>query len=72
LRCFTSNKVVPKDVDVTGMVEYLDLNNNPTYWADEILKNKSYVRKSTTEEIKKSGYDIYQVAKNIQEWYLSK
>ncbi|MGD6942442.1 glycosyltransferase family 1 protein [Cytobacillus gottheilii] len=72
LKCFTSNKVVPKDVDVTGLVRFLDLNNSPKLWADEILRNKSYSRVSTNEEIRMSGYDIYQVAQEIQEWYLKK
>ncbi|MDC3411850.1 glycosyltransferase family 1 protein [Terrihalobacillus insolitus] len=72
LKCFTSNKVVPKDVNVTGLVRFLDLNKAPTYWAYEILRNSSYLRGSTTEDIKKYGYDIYYVAQDIQEWYVSK
>jgi glycosyltransferase involved in cell wall biosynthesis len=72
LKCFTSKKVVPNDVDVTGLVKFLDLNNSPRHWAEEILRNKSYLRVSNIKEIRMSGYDIYQVAQEIQEWYLFK
>lgn len=72
LQCFTSNKVVPSDVNVTGLVRFLDLESPPSYWAEEILRNTSYLRRSTTDEIKKSGYDIYEVAQDVEEWYSCK
>ncbi|MFC0654261.1 glycosyltransferase, partial [Lederbergia wuyishanensis] len=72
LKCFTSNKVVPESVNVTGLVEFIDLEKSPEHWAGEIFRKKDYQRKNTINDIKKSGYDITQVANEIQVWYESK
>lgn len=74
LKCFTSDKVVPKEVNLLGLVNFIDLNKSAEYWASEVLRkeNKRYARENTTEIIKKLGYDIKQIARELQEWYISK
>jgi glycosyltransferase involved in cell wall biosynthesis len=72
LKCFTSNKVVPKDVNVTGLVNFLDLDKSAQYWANRIMTNKNYRRNLTLDTIKGAGYDVYQIATNLQKWYEEK
>jgi glycosyltransferase involved in cell wall biosynthesis len=71
LECFTSNKVVPKEVDVADLVEFVDLDKSAQVWADKILNVYSYERNNTTDIIKTGGYDICQVVEDLQKWYLS-
>ncbi|WP_042345885.1 glycosyltransferase family 1 protein [Bacillus massiliigorillae] len=69
LNCFTSNKVVPADVNITNLVKFMDLSKSAKQWAKEILLTKNDKRKMTKEDIEKAGYDIHQVTKNLQKWY---
>ncbi|MGI6537820.1 MAG: glycosyltransferase family 1 protein [Caldicoprobacterales bacterium] len=69
LPCYTSNKVVPKEVDITGMVKFIDLEDNPNVWAQEILKGRDYKRKSNINKIVNAKYDIAQIAAELEKWY---
>src|SRR6056297_1148001 len=72
LKCFTSDKVVPRGVNVSGLVEFLDLDKPALYWANCIMKSKNYERRLLGSRIKDEGYDIYQVVGDVQKWYLLK
>jgi glycosyltransferase involved in cell wall biosynthesis len=72
LRCFTSKDVVPEEVDLTGLVEFINLNKKPEHWAEQILKcSVGYNRKSKTKEVKNAGYDIKEMAKDFQDFITS-
>ncbi len=70
LKCFTSKDVVPLDVKVTNLLEYISLNSSPDIWANKILKYKcGYERKDTSKEIINSGYDIKVQSEWFQKFY---
>lgn len=70
LPCFTSKDVVPGDVDVTGLVEFISLQNTPSQWAERIAKADVSVRSNTTDIIAEKGYDNKENARKLQELYL--
>ena len=72
LKCFTSLGVVPNEVNVTGQVEFIDLNKSSKEWAELILKSSNYTRYRHGSKIKAAGYDIKLVAKEMEKWYLEK
>ena len=52
-----ASDVVPKEAKVTELLHYISLKKSPEVWAREILKYENgYVKRDTTEEIKKKGY----------------
>lgn len=70
LRCFTSAKVVPKDVKVTDLLEFIDLNDSSEIWANSILQAEyCYPRDEYYKQIIKAGYDIEDCSKKMQEFY---
>lgn len=69
LKCFVSTGI-PKEVDKTGLVTFLPLEDGADKWADMILVYKHYVRRSYVEELKVAGYDAETSAKNLQDFYL--
>lgn len=70
LKCFISDTVT-KEIDLEcGLTEFISLEKSPEKWADIIDKNKNYLRKDTTESLRKHGYDMTENAKNLQNIYL--
>jgi len=70
LHCITSD-VVPQESNVTNLIEYISLNKPSSYWAEKVLSLASgYERKDMQEEIKQAGFDIKEVAKWMEEFYL--
>lgn len=71
LKCFTSKDVVPLDVKVTNLLEYISLNSSSDIWANKILEYKfGYERKDTSKEIINSGYDIKSQSNWFQKFYI--
>lgn len=71
LPCFISD-TIPDDCIVTkGLVKKLSLNVSPKIWAEEIIKKKSYNKHDTSEELKISGYDIFDSSKQLEEFYIN-
>jgi len=70
LPCFVSN-VITKETKITDNIHYLSLNAGPEKWSDEILKVVSSNRKDFSDEIYKSGFDILDVSKKLEDVYLS-
>jgi glycosyltransferase involved in cell wall biosynthesis len=63
---------VPREVQVTDLVEFISLNNSAKFWAEHIIKYSiGYNRKKTDNQIIKSGYDINNSAKLLEDYYLS-
>lgn len=69
LKIVTSTTVT-KEVNITGLVTYVSLETPETEWANIVINNLNYERKNTLNKIKTGGYDIYENAKNLQNFYL--
>lgn len=70
LRCYLSD-IIPEEVKITDLVNFISLNESPKTWADKILENRNYKRKDMTEKIKASGYDIKTEIKKVEQFYLN-
>lgn len=71
LMVYTSSENIPKDVKVTNNLQFISLKKSANIWANNILKNINYIRKNHYEEIKKSGYDIDNEVKILENFYLN-
>lgn len=72
LKCIFSSEVT-RQTSITSNVEYISLNESPKYWAIEIVKwYNSYLRCDMSKEIIDAGYDIYNQAKVLQDYYLER
>ena len=71
LPCFLSDKV-PEACKITDSVYYIALSESARTWASQILSVKGKERKNTYQEIKNSGYDIEQNAKQLENFYIKK
>lgn len=72
LKCVFSEGIT-REVDITGLVDFLNLSDGPQKWAEKILLYKDQCnRKNVRELIQKSGYDISVTSKWIQEFYMEK
>ncbi len=60
-------------VDVTGNVKFLDIKEtSKKMWVEEMLKiNKDKERKDESEKVKRKGYDIKDVAKELEKIYIN-
>ena len=69
LKCFVSTGI-PKEVDKTGLVTFLPLSDGAKNWAEIIIANRNYVRRSYLCELKQAGYDAETSAKHLEQLYL--
>lgn len=69
LKCFASLGV-PKEANITGLVEYLPLDEGPTIWANAILRYKNgYQRETQTEKFAERDYDIGKASRELETLY---
>ena len=68
LRCVVSDGV-PRESDKTGLVSFLSLDQGVDFWADYLVKEIGYNRRSYLDEIKKAGYDAVTSSSNLQVFY---
>jgi len=64
LSCVVSN-AVSSDANITGLIEYVDLNQSTKVWAEHILKTCEKERLDTKEQLKKAGYSIQDTAEQV-------
>lgn len=64
LSCVVSN-TVSGDANITGLIEYVDLNQSTKVWADHILEACDKERLDTKEQLKKAGYSIQDTAQQV-------
>ncbi|MCB2339586.1 glycosyltransferase family 1 protein [Clostridium estertheticum] len=69
LPCVISD-TIPKEVNITGLVKCLNLNDSIENWARKIIESGNIERQNTQVEIIKYGYDISKNAEWLQEFYL--
>lgn len=71
LKIFASD-AVPQEANITDYFNYISLKESAEEWAKKILECKNgYVRRDCSNEIIRAGYDIKEVAKNIEDIYIS-
>ena len=61
---------IPSEVDITGDVEFLSLDDSPAVWANKLLECKGKSKSDNREKIINSGYDIYSTANYLQQFYI--
>ena len=69
LKCFASTGV-PQEADKTGLVSFIPLDKGPHYWAEQIVDQLPYTRRSYLHEMQEAGYDAETSAKKLQDYYL--
>lgn len=70
LRSIASD-VVPNEVKMTELVDFVSLNKSADFWADAILKYKDgYIHKSRHDDLKNAGYEIKSAARDLEKYYL--
>lgn len=72
LKCIISDKIT-KEIDLTGLTEYLPLEKGAKYWANVVLNSDSNIikRKNMAEEIIDNAYDIKLESLKLQKIYES-
>lgn len=68
LNCLFSN-TISKEVDITGNVEYLSLNDSAITWANKIKELSNKDRNKITNEIRQNNYSIESEAKKLENKY---
>lgn len=69
--CIVSD-TIPNEVDATGLVKFISLNESADSWAEKIIEHRNTRRKNTQTEIIRSGYDISENAEWLQGFYIDK
>lgn len=75
LPCVISDTIT-KDCDITGLVRFESLENNPSVWANDILKmsiknDRSDISAISAKKAKENGYDIVDSVDILRRIYLS-
>ena len=71
LPCLLSDRV-SDETAITDLVQFIPLEKEADYWAEEILKSSKKQRRDMTEDIKRVNYDITTVTRRLQSCYLRK
>ena len=71
LPCYLSD-IIPNEVKITDLVNFISLNKSPQFWAKEIIKSKIFERKDISNKIIEAGYDINTEILKIEKFYLNK
>ena len=69
LPCVLSDEI-DSDVDVTGNVQFVSLNDPVQKWVDAVFATMNYERVNTSKLLQAAGYDIKQNADWLTEFYL--
>lgn len=71
IKCFFSENIT-KEVILTENVSMISIQNNKEQWINEIVAFKQYDRRDLSNKIIKHGYDIKEIAKEMENYYLKK
>lgn len=70
LQCVCSD-VVPNEVKMTELVEFLPLDEPVERWAEAVIKHSDgYERWGRADELTRAGYEIKSAAKDLEEYYM--
>lgn len=67
LPTYTSANVVPREVAVTPLLHFLELEKSPEEWAKEIISTSKVERYSRTEALEAAGFEIELESKRVQD-----
>lgn len=71
LKCVASNTVIPRAVQITNHITWVDLDERYDVWAERIMEAASgYERKSHVQEVVNAGYDVSNMAGYLQNLYV--
>ncbi len=70
LPCIMSN-LITKEVALSENVDFLSLEDSVEKWISSILKYKNHIRRDESITIKNCGYDIDDIAKKMEQFYIS-
>ena len=71
LYCFTSKDVVPKNVNICQLVNYISLSENAKYWSGQLMNCiDGYPRDDMQHKIINAGYDIEDSSLKMTNQYL--
>ena len=71
LHCILSD-AISSEADITGLLEYVPLNESQSYWADKVLfYANGYKREDVRKKISKAGYDAKEVSSWLEAFYLN-
>lgn len=71
LKCFTSEDVVPTEVNLLNLLEYISLKEDKEFWAQKIIEGSGKdARMNTKNIIEDAGFEIKNVATDLQKQYL--
>lgn len=68
LPCFLSTNIT-REVALTDIVKFLNLSQSSEEWAEEIILSRKIIRHDKSDMVAKGGYDVHEVAKNLQMFY---
>lgn len=72
LRIIASDSIT-EEICLTNLVKFLSLKQPASEWAKEVLNYiDGYERKDTFDEISNAGYDMKTLAKELENFYISK
>lgn len=72
LKCFVSKDVVPPDVKLTNELEFISLLEDKKFWGRKLIDYYDIqTRIDRSSVIKKAGFNISDVALNLQEKYIN-
>lgn len=60
---------IPIEAKISENFTVLPLTESPKKWAEKIIQNRTYERKSMSENASKCGYDIKKAAFELSQWY---
>ncbi|QLG46696.1 glycosyltransferase family 1 protein [Costertonia aggregata] len=66
-----ASDTITKEVALTPNIEFVSLDQSPSYWASTILNHHPVQKKDNTELIVKGNYDIHKNVQDIQAFYSS-
>lgn len=64
LPCIVSENV-SKEADLTGLVEFISLDESKDIWAKKILEKEKIQRRNYAERLMEQGYSIEETGKNV-------
>lgn len=68
LHCVVSD-IVPRDVDVAGMVKFLSNSDPAEVWIEALLENRNAPRADGSKKIEEAGFDILSTSKVMTDIY---
>ncbi len=69
LECVVSSEV-PKEVDITNLVHFIDLKTENSIWAKKVLDiGTGYIRRNMQKEIRANNYDVQVTTDWIEKYY---